>query len=69
MSPLNNPDGPSFRDLYELQEKITERLEKTTDRLSRMEKGFIALTLIVASPKIGGPDAAKLVASVFGVGV
>jgi hypothetical protein len=63
----NNDEGPNFRDLYELQEKITAKIEKNTDRLSRMEKGFIALTLLVASPKIGGPDAAKLIATAMGL--
>jgi hypothetical protein len=56
------PDGtPTFRDLYESQEKTDAKIEKVADRLSRMEKGMIVLTLLVLSPKLGGPDATHLV--------
>ncbi len=68
MSPDSN-DNPTFKDLFEVQSKMQEKLDKNTDRLSRMEKGFIALTIMVASPKVGGPDAAKLIAHVLGVPV
>lgn len=61
--------GPEFRDLYELQEKINARLEKAADRLGRVEKAVIVLAVVAASPKLGGPDAAKLVAQVIGLGV
>jgi hypothetical protein len=53
-------ERPSFKELYEAQTKKIDEIEK---RLGRMEKGFIFLTVMVASPKVGGPDASKLVAS------
>ena len=56
-----DPNGPTFRDLYEQSEKADLKIEKVNDRLSRMEKGFIVLAVLVASPKVGGPDAASLV--------
>lgn len=61
------PDYPSFRDLYEVQEKTDEKIEKVNTRLSRIEKGFIVLTVLVASPKFGGPEAAKLITAAFQV--
>lgn len=67
--PIDRREGPSFRDLYEIQEKMQARLEKTTDRLGRVEKAVIILAVVAASPKLGGPDAAKLVADVVGLTV
>lgn len=67
MNPANKPDGPTFRDLYELQEKLQAKVEKTADRLSRVEKAVLVLMVVVASPKLGGPDAGKLVAQVIGM--
>lgn len=68
LSPVNNkPEGPNFRDLYDLQAKIQERLEKQGDQITRLRNGLVVLAAVVASPKIGGPDAAKLVAEVLGV--
>jgi hypothetical protein len=52
-------ERPSFKELYEAQTAKIADIEK---RLSRMEKGFILLTAVIASPKIGGPDASKIVA-------
>lgn len=58
------PDTPLFKDLYELSQATDAKIEKVTDRLGRMEKGFIFLTAVIASPKLGGPDAASLVTGV-----
>jgi hypothetical protein len=60
-----SPDYPSFKDLYELQERVDDKLEKQTSRLTRMERGLIVLAVLVASPKLGGPDAASLVSAVI----
>ena len=60
MSPNSDP---SFRDLYEVQEKVDGKIEKLSDRLSRLEKGLIVLTLLILAPKLGAPDASQLVAS------
>jgi hypothetical protein len=57
----DDPQSPSFRDLYEQTQVFDAKLEKVNDRLSRMEKGFIFLTVVIASPKLGGPDASSLV--------
>lgn len=66
MTPLDKPDGPTFRDLYEIQTKIDAKLDKNTDRLSRLEKGFLVLLLLMGVQKAGGPDPAKLVALATG---
>lgn len=60
-----SPDYPSFRDLYESQEKTDEKLEKVNSRISRIEKAVFVLILIVASPKVGGPRASDLVSAVL----
>lgn len=52
-------ERPSFKELYEAQTLKIADIEK---RLGRMEKGFILLTAVIASPKVGGPDASKIVA-------
>jgi hypothetical protein len=52
-------ERPSFRELYETQTMKMDNIEK---RLSRMEKGFILLTAVVAAPKVGGPDASRIIA-------
>jgi hypothetical protein len=57
----DDPQSPSFRDLYEQTVNFDTKLEKVNDRLSRMEKGFIILTVVIASPKLGGPDASTFV--------
>ena len=54
--------GPSLKDLYE---KVDDKLDKVTDRLSRMEKGLIVLTVLVVAPKIGAPSASELVGAVL----
>jgi hypothetical protein len=57
----DDPQSPSFRDLYEQTVNFDAKIEKVNERLSRMEKGFIILTVVIASPKLGGPDASSLV--------
>lgn len=52
-------DRPSFKELYEAQTKQMAEIEK---RLGRLEKGFILLLVMSASPKLGGPDASKVIA-------
>ena len=59
----DRPEYPSFRDLYDVQRDADEKLDKVEARLSRMEKGFIFLTVLVASPKIGGPSASQLISA------
>lgn len=68
-TPDDRREGPGFRDLFELYEKMIAKQDKITDRLGRVEKAVIVLVVLAASPKIGGPDAAKLVADVIGYSV
>lgn len=52
-------ERPSFKELYEAQTKKMDEIEK---RISRIEKGFVFLIVLVASPKAGGPEASKVIA-------
>jgi hypothetical protein len=61
----NRPEYPSFRDLYDVQRDADEKLDKVESRISRMEKGLIVLTVLVASPKVGGPSASSLVSGLL----
>ncbi len=55
MSPLNKPEGPSFKDIYEMQ-------TKTDARISRLEKGFLVLVALMFTKQAApAADPAKLV--------
>lgn len=49
----------SWRDFY------TE-LEKVSTRVGRIEKFIVALLILTASPKLGGPSAPQILTAIFG---
>lgn len=53
---------------HEFRLGVIERSIRDIDkRLSRVEKVLIALAVISASPKLGGPDPSKLVATLLNI--
>lgn len=66
-------DGPTFRDLYEVAERVDGKLDdlnekfvahdrEDTRRFNRVTTAVIVLGIVAASPKVGGPGAADLLA-------
>jgi hypothetical protein len=50
--------------LGKLEDTFVEHAKSDEKRFGRLEKMLLVLFLMVASPKLGGPDAASLVAHV-----
>lgn len=53
-------DTPTFKDFY-------SELGQVRTRVSRVEKIVVALVVVTASPKLGGPSAPDLVTALLGL--
>lgn len=65
---MTHPEYATLRDLVNSVQSVDDKLGThqldVEKRIGRIEKGLLALAVMVITPKLGGPDASSLVTHV-----